>query len=187
MVDWFCHEPLHQSRLAINTRSSVDIFGIVISRILLARSRLVSIRAKFVVLNVSSPTGFIWLSSSDCSRSAFRIVSISIGLYIFHNVAFRSFMSNNIVCTSRSIQFLPNFRCVFSTASLQVNKNNPYPPHVFTRFRSHLWILHLNVHEFHPRRFSPRWMYSWMSMQIVTGCKVLSPVTLHHLMKTFTQ
>ena len=136
--------------------------------------------------SVISPPVIIRSYFSDCSRNFFRIVSISVGLHICNNVAFRSFVYN----TSRisgSIRFsLPNFLCVFSKVALQVNQNNPCLPHVFTRFRSHLWIFHLNVPEFHPRRFFPRWMSSWMFMQIVTGCKVLSPVTLHHLTKTFT-
>ena len=53
MWDWLCHEPLHQSVLAINTRSSVDIFLIVIPSIFLALSRrLVPNQAKFLVLSL---------------------------------------------------------------------------------------------------------------------------------------
>ena len=56
--DWSCHEPLHQSRLAINTTSqnsitrfSVDVCLVVIPRILLAHLGLVPIRARLPVLN----------------------------------------------------------------------------------------------------------------------------------------
>ena len=56
-----CHEPLHQTGLAINTRSSVDTFLNVIPRILLALSRLVPNQAIFLVLNVLS----LQLFSSD--------------------------------------------------------------------------------------------------------------------------
>ena len=74
-----------------------------------------SSQAKFLALTQWDPQ----LCSSDNpfqnrSRSFFRIVSISVGLYIFNNVAFRSFVSNSIVCISGFIQFFSPISWAYS-------------------------------------------------------------------------
>ena len=102
----------------IQARDQHQIFKkisiVVILRILLALSRLIPIQARFLELNLLSHLLIILI---DCSRSAFGIVPINIGLYTFNNVAFKSFVSHNTVCISGSIRFLPNFLCIFFQSS----------------------------------------------------------------------
>ena len=67
---------------------------------------------------------------------------------------------------------LPNFVCVSSKVVLQMNQDNPCLPHVFTRFRSNLWIFHLKVHP--TQQFAYRRQHDLTSALVRTPADIVS-------------
>ena len=110
--DWSSLGPSHESKLAINTRSSSKYPSLTSSQ-----SAPHSFKICWHSSGISgtkpaiSSIVSIWSSSFNCPRSAFRIVSINFGLYMF----------DNVVCISRFIQFLSQiFGSCFQNSSAKL-------------------------------------------------------------------
>ena len=98
-------------------------------RILLVLSRLWPTQVRFSGTEPAiSPAVFLWSSSSNGSRSTFRIVSTNIGLHVFNNVASSNFSQ---VSCARSSSSSPRLFWFSNCWKALV-------PHVFTRFWSYL-------------------------------------------------
>ena len=113
---------LHESELAINTVSSVNVCLVVIPRILLALSKLVPIRARFPVVKSQASklcsSGHVLLivhevpSETSPSASEFHVPPRSVHIRI-HPIS------------------LPNFLCTFFKVALQVTQNSLCLPRAF--------------------------------------------------------
>ena len=138
------------------------------------------------------------------SPAAFRLI-ILFRLFTKRSESFPSILDCVHIQQRGLLQIsIPNFLCMFFKVALQgpfdsptvCEKNPLFSEHIHsillassgrsicTQVLSRIkWLIFC---EFHPRRFSPRFMSSWMFMQPVTIRRVLSQVALHHYMTTFT-